>query len=138
MILSLVRSTYLDRCTLGKLHIDGTLFATIERARRGDHPCIPEGKYTLIPHKSPKHGDVYAFVGESCYEYAVPEGSEGRCLILLHSANLASELLGCVAPGLSPGFIGQEHAVLNSKAAMAAIRELLGSETHSITITGPT
>lgn len=134
MIFSLVRSDYLPHCTLGKLHIDGHLFATIERAQSGDHPCIPEGTYKLVPHKSPKFGDVYAFVGGSCFEYSVPEGHEGRCLILLHPANLASELLGCVAPGLSHGVIGQDKAVLNSRAAMAAIREMLGYEEHSVTI----
>lgn len=135
MILALVRSDYLATCTLGKLHIDGHLFATIERAQSGDHPCIFEGKYKLVPHKSPKFGDVYAFVGDQCYEWAIPDGQNGRCLILLHPANLASELLGCVAPGLSHGVIGQEKAVLNSRAAMAAIREMLGHEEHSITVT---
>jgi hypothetical protein len=134
MILSIQRD-YKDTCTPGRLHIDGTVFATMERARDGDHPCIPEGTYQLVPHVSPKHGDVYSFVGGVCYENEVPQGEEGRCLILLHSANTASELLGCVAPGLSPGYIGQERAVLHSKAAMSAIREMLGrEESHSIVI----
>lgn len=134
MILSLSR-TYLETCTMGKLHIDGTVFATMERARSGDHPCIPEDTYTLIPHESPKFGNVYAFVGGVCYENEVPAGRDGRCMILLHPANTAHELLGCVAPGFSPGYVGQERAVLNSRAAMAAIREILGKDSHSIHIT---
>lgn len=129
-----IARTYLDQCTTGRMHIDGHVFATMERARVGEHPCIPEGEYTLKPHISPKHGNVYAFVGDGVYEYKVQAGEVGRCLILLHPANTAHELLGCVAPGLSPGFIGQDHAVLNSKAAMAAIREMLGQETHTVTI----
>lgn len=134
MILPLVRTDYLPTCTLGKLHVDGTVFATMERAKTGDHPCIPEGEYQVVPHKSPKFGDVYAVIGGKCYEWEVPEGQDGRCLILIHPANLVSELLGCIAPGLSHGHIGQERAVLNSRAAMAAIKEMLGKETHRLII----
>ena len=139
MNLWLERLEYRDDCTLGKLHIDGATFPTIERARTGDHPCITTGMYDLKPHVSPKHGNVYSFIGGDVYEYSVPEGViGGRCLVLLHSANLASELLGCVAPGLAAGFIGNEHAVLNSKAAMAAISTLLGrTESHQVRISGP-
>jgi len=138
MNLWLERLEYRDDCTLGKLHIDGATFPTIERARTGDHPCIPTGMYELKPHASPRHGDVYSFIGVNVFEFEVPLGKEGRCLVLLHSANLASELLGCVAPGLGSGFIGNEHAVLNSKAAMSAISTLLGrTESHQIRISGP-
>lgn len=133
MIFTIAR-TYLNDCTTGRMHIDGHVFATMERSRTGDHPCVPEGLYDLVPHKSPKFGNVYAFIGANVYEWAVPEGKEGRCLILLHPGNTYHDLLGCVAPGLSPGHIGQDPAVLNSKAAMGALREMLGTESHTVTI----
>lgn len=133
MNLSLFRH-YFDDCTLGKLHVGGVVFSTIERPQTYEHPCIPQGTYSLVPHVSPEHGDVYAFVGGTCYEYAVPEGKEGRCLIELHPANFASQLLGCIAPGLADGFMDEKRAVFHSRAAMAALREILGKETHSILI----
>ena len=138
MNLWLERLQYLDDCTLGRLHIDDAVFPTMERARIGDHPCISPGVYDLKPHISPKHGEVYSFIGGNVYEWEVPAGLVGRCLVLLHSANTAEELLGCVAPGLTTGFFGQVHAVLNSKAAMSAISTLLGRvETHKVRISDP-
>lgn len=133
-----IERTYLPECTLGTLTLDdGRTFATIERARRGDHPCIPEGEYVLRPHESPHHGPVYAFVGPGVWEWAVPAGETGRCLIELHVANRASELLGCCAPGMAHGEMDGQPAVLHSAIALARISEVLGrTEVHNITIRG--
>jgi hypothetical protein len=138
MKLTLNRLSYPDGYTPGKLHIGEQVFDTIERARTGDHPCIPPGEYTLKPHTSPHQGEVYSFIGDGVYEWEVPAGKKGRCLVLLHSANKASQLLGCVAPGIGTGYIDNEHAVLSSQTAMAAISTLLGrTESHQITVTEP-
>lgn len=64
--------------------------ATLERPAAGEHPCIPAGEYDVDwtdthPHHNP------------CYEIMrVP----GRTAILIHTANVFEQLLGCVAPGV--------------------------------------
>lgn len=132
--------TYLPECTLGQLTLDdGQVFATMERARRGDHCCIPEGDYVLRPHVSPKFGPVFAFVGPGVWEWAVPPGETGRCLILLHPGNTASDLLGCIAPGLRHGELADQPAVLDSRKALERISAVLGrQDVHPITIRSAT
>ena len=76
---------------------------TVERPRPGlinDHPCIPATErgydmdWTVGVH--PKHPEVY--------EIQVP----GRTAILVHSANVMEQLLGCIAPGRAVGHIELE------------------------------
>jgi hypothetical protein len=81
------------------LSIDGVFAAfTIERVKKGldpsnVHPCIPEGIYDLglyaSRHWTPITGHNMIMVME------VPDRSD----ILLHPANRADQLLGCIAPG---------------------------------------
>jgi len=51
--------------------------------------CIPTGTYIARKHRSPKFG-------QSVHILDVP----GRSEILIHPANYAHQLLGCIAPGL--------------------------------------
>lgn len=75
--------------TFGHLDTGSFECATLERPETGDHPCIPLGEYDVNwtdvhPHHNP------------CYEVMrVP----GRTAILIHSANVFEQLLGCIAPG---------------------------------------
>lgn len=106
---------------------DGATLYTVERMRTGDHPCIPAGVYEMKLDYY-HHGDYPA------YEIIVPS----RSRILIHAANRATELLGCIAPGKALGFIAHELAVLQSRMALRAFMERMQNvERDSLTITDP-
>jgi len=74
--------------------------------------CIPAGMYTLKQANLPINGECYQIVD-------VPNRSD----ILIHSANLVSELRGCIAPGIKYGV-----EVLYSKAHLAQLINVVGNE----------
>jgi hypothetical protein len=116
----------------------GLVLPTIERpwipnpAGAGGLPfksCIPDGYYKLVPHNSPDHPNTYALVAESLgvYHLALPRGLPfGRTACLIHTANVVSEVVGCIAPGLTRGTLKGAPAVLSSAAAMSRLRAILG------------
>lgn len=107
--------------TFGKwLDGDGEqLCFTIERPYTGDHPCIASGTYTFNDYSSPTKGDVWLRDDAAA--------NDGRSMIEIHVANMASQLLGCIAPGLSIGAIDGVPAVLSSHAAFAMLKSKLPS-----------
>ena len=131
--MKLDRIAYLPEATVGRLMIDGceTLY-TIERpwiAGRapGGAPnvsCVPDGVYSLVRHARP-NGDVcVALRNPSCGVYYSQEhvpAAGGRTLILIHSANYASELQGCIAPGLGLTVNENRLMVTASRQAMAIV-----------------
>lgn len=130
----LVRHAYLPDCTLGWLHMGSLSLATIERPWvPDDHPggrnsesCIPDGLYDLRHHNSDKFPNVFALTAAEHGVYYMPAdrpGGIGRFAILIHVANRASEVEGCIAVGLQHGTIGGEEAVLNSRKAMHRLRD---------------
>lgn len=93
--------------TLGQFVMPGNgTFYTMERRSVGEHPRIPAGNYEMVL-------DFYHKGNYPAYLLVVP----GRDRILIHIANRASELLGCIAPGQSIGFLAEELAVLQSRMA---------------------
>lgn len=68
--------------------------------------CIPKGTYNVTRFKSPSKGDVFLL-------HDVPD----RSMIEIHPANVPTELLGCIAPGLEFGELAGKPAVLSSKLA---------------------
>jgi hypothetical protein len=116
-----------DDGTFGELVTDsGLRLATGELPwKNNDHgkSCIPAGIYRCHWIRSPKHGWCYQIMD-------VP----GRSMIEIHSANFmgdvdkgkVSQLLGCVALGLSVGELAPspvqeaQMAVLHSKDAITA------------------
>lgn len=96
--------------TLGQFSLnDQTTLYTMERQSTGPNSRIPQGLYELKL-------DYYHHGGYPAYQIIVP----GRDRILIHAANRAAELLGCVAPGKALGFLAGELAVLQSKLALMA------------------
>ncbi len=87
---------------------------TVERPWANNTPnisCIPEGEYTMRPRR-------YYRGGYDTWEICdVP----GRTYIMLHSANVPSELEGCVGVGSHRYFIGGEWAVESSRATLAEL-----------------
>src|SRR6267143_2977916 len=93
--------------TLGQFSLaDSSTLYTMERMSVGEHPRIPAGLYEM-------RLDTYHKGGYPAYQSIVPE----RDPILIHVANLASQLEGCIAPGKQLGYYLSQLAVLQSKLA---------------------
>ena len=127
----LTRYCYGDEATLGRLEFDGQVLHTLERpwlpGLPGGMPflsCIPDGEYQLLPHVRPNGDYVLALRNPDLSVWHstanVPE-SGGRSLILLHAANYASEIQGCIAPGMGKTILGNRPMVTHSRKAMKAL-----------------
>lgn len=87
--------------------------------------CIPKGTYKVVPRFSEKYGDHY-------HIQDVPN----RDLILIHVANYASDLLGCIGVGTSLVDINKDGMLdtSNSTLAMNNLRRVIGKNTFELTI----
>lgn len=165
MIVTLERFSYSDTETEGVLTVGNLRLATIEQpwvanpnGARGGKPsksCIPDGVYTLRPWKRPDDGDddhaeedVWIIVNPELGVYKLPRDHEpgrGRNLCLIHKANFARHVRGCIAPGLHRQPMHDKkasrtvQAVQSSRKAMAKLRDMLGLENwHILSITSVT
>lgn len=108
-LIQIVRSKKLStpEATYGTLSFNGALVGfTVEQPWNNnikDMSCFPEGHYQLLAHDSPKHPNSVAFHNPALNVYAepnmLPSGVVGRTDCLIHPANFAQELEGCVAVG---------------------------------------
>ena len=131
--------------TQGFLSFDGEILATIERPWiPGDTPggkpfesCVPDGRYQLLPFTRPNGDNVLALVNETLGVY-LHEGDRpnnvGRYLCLIHSGNWVSNVVGCVAPGLSFGPSAQGPMVKSSKAAVKRIMDFVDNDDAELEI----
>ena len=113
---------------MGVLKVDNSLFYTIEKPWKDNTPsesCIPAGTYKCVWHSSPSKGMCYLIT-------KVPNRSQ----ILIHSANYASELLGCIALGMTLTTMkrGGGKGVLQSRKAMDTFHQLTGGKPFLLTI----
>jgi hypothetical protein len=78
--------------------------------------CIPIGKYDVVKRKSPKYGNHF-------HVQDVPN----RDMILIHSGNYISDILGCILPGRNPADINNDgySDVTHSKQTMAELNKIL-------------
>lgn len=128
---------------------DGHQWYTMERPWLGDKPgvsCIPAGLYMLVPHTI-MHGPLaglqtYALSNPELGVFPEPPASYSgsnpvRVSILIHPANWAFQLLGCIAPGKArgllapPGSQSPEPAVLSSREAFDEVLAALGGINQS-------
>lgn len=104
--------------TLGVLTFDGMpRLVTLEEGWRGNQrqvSCIPEGKYTISRHQSPKFGETF-----------IVNDVPNRSHILFHAGNTDEDTLGCILVGCEYGEIKKKPAVLRSKAAFLLFMNLL-------------
>ena len=117
-----LKRRYFPDGTFSTLHrADGTqICVTVERPWLDNAPnvsCIPEGVYSVKKTVSPRFGEAYFLEGET----VSLAGPSPRTHVLFHAANLAKELQGCIAPGLSFGALSGSWAVLSSKVALSAL-----------------
>lgn len=109
--------------TFGEWFINDKFFChTLERPADGDHPCIPAGTYECNRFHSPRNGLCWLL-----------DNVPGRSMIEVHSSNVYTQLLGCIAPGMTLGVFGGLPAVLQSKLAMQKLYGMLG-DTFMLTI----
>lgn len=141
MILTLTRDPVQphDYCTLGRLAAAGHAFDTVERpwvpgpagtvCGHSGTSCIGVGTYRLDPRDTEAKGRHWilsnAALGVYRYPQDVPSGAYARSLVLIHIANWAHELLGCIAPGTARAQTNGEWGVSGSRDAMNALRVLL-------------
>lgn len=136
-------------CTLGILQVNGRKFHTIERpwlpnpsgpGGMRQESCIPVGTYRLEPRETEARGKHWILSNRALGVYAQPQDMPngqpwGRSLVLIHAANWAHELLGCIAPGKARTVSNGEWMVTSSRDAMNELRTLLGNQIDlSITI----
>ena len=104
--------------TEGFLSFGDEILATIEQEWR-EHPdgnpggennnsCVPAGKYALLSHTRPDGKEVVALMNEDLGVYYLAgdrPDDKGRYLILCHIGNWVTDIVGCIAPGLSKGHL---------------------------------
>nr|WP_086940029.1 DUF5675 family protein [Thaumasiovibrio occultus] len=128
---------YFKHGTFGTLHstTGEELCATVERPWLNNKPresCVPSGTYRLLPHNSPTFGACYALEAEALG--VTRWGPSLRSHILIHVANLPSELAGCIAPGETFGSVNGEWGVIRSRAAFNRLMDFLGQDEWQLRI----
>lgn len=125
-------------CTLGTIALEGAdspVFQTVERpwlagppgtvCGRKDQSCIGAGTYQLETRFTEARG-VHFMVSNPAlgiYRYPsdIPAGAYGRSLVLIHAANWAHELMGCIAPGARRQYMDGELGVADSRQSLRAL-----------------
>lgn len=151
MKLQLRRDFRSDACTLGVLSFstphEDFVAQTIERpwipmpGFRGGlsgKSCVPEGIYRLERHNSEAHPNTWALVNSDLdvLHYEDPIRPQLRALVLIHVANFARELRGCIAPGVGRSLDDAGiHMVTKSRIAMLELKRLLPwDDSHTLEI----
>jgi len=102
-------------CTLGMMTIGDSVLQTIERPWVPSPLCksgkkgvsrVAFGQYKLVTHSSEAHPKTWALVNPDLdvLHWPDPKFPNARTVCLIHAANFASELRGCIAPGLGRSF----------------------------------
>ena len=124
MQLQLTRFAHYPDRTIGLMELGGRHWYTVERPWLDNAPnisCIPTGEYTMQKVTSPRFGpDTWEVMD-------VP----GRTHILIHSANWAKQLEGCIAPGR--GLFANLDGVTNSRNALGEL-ERITSDIETMTL----
>lgn len=117
--ITLERFAYTPMGTFGKIIFDEFECFTVERPwldNKARQSCIPEGSYPL------KLG-MYNRGGYPAYEV---QNVPGRSLIKIHIGNTMDDIIGCIAPGKSLGFVGGKWGVTSSKKTFQEFMQAMG------------
>lgn len=139
-MIELIRFRMDDRGTFGFLIVPGHgSWVTVERPwldrdEAGHHwpygvdqrSCVREGTYTLSREHSNKYGKpMWHLIGEGVtYQHSPKDPLEWRSNVMIHGANKASELQGCIAPGKIYDPVNSQ--VLKSQTALGELTLALG------------
>ena len=147
MNLLLQRDPSTDEHTYGVLRVDDWTLQTIERPWiPADHlggtngiSCVPCGTYQLVLHDTAAHPQTWALVNPDLGVWHDPievPPSGGRSDVLIHPANMASQLLGCIAPGTDRKTLNGVAMVMQSRLAFSRIKAVLAWQPgHTLEIT---
>lgn len=126
--LTLQRWCHGPHCTFGRIMLDpGIHIYTVERPWLDNRPvvsCIPVGMYVCQPREFKRGG----------YMAIEVTNVEDRSHILFHKANNASQLSGCIAPGMTLGVFRAEWSVLDSAGAFDLLMSEVGGQTWRLKI----
>ena len=131
MIGKLTRYESTSSGTFGVMTFDGLTLQTVERPwlnNKSFESCIPAGEYKLEPFTRPNGDNVYALVGGSVSLHK--EDGFKRYLVLIHAGNYMTDVVGCIAPGLTR----HESMVTSSRNAMGKLMAHLAGGEHSLII----
>lgn len=121
----LERFAYSPYGVFGKIIFPEFECFTVERPWLDNKPresCIPEGRYRL------KLG-MYNRGGYPAYEVMdVPN----RSLIKIHIGNTIDDIVGCIAPGKSLGYLERKWGVTSSKKAFKEFMGAMGDAEDSM------
>jgi hypothetical protein len=120
-------------CTLGLLFVGTLSLCTIERpwipsaVGKGGQKgvsCVPVGTYRLVRHNSDAHPMTWALVNpELDVVHFATDADPRRALVLIHIANWARELRGCIGVGTrAQSDSAGTHMVADSKKAMRLLQ----------------
>lgn len=112
--------------TFGELTFGKMSLYTVEQVWADNQPfvsCVPAGTYTVEPHEG---RGPWVLTSEPLAVTRWQEHGSKRYTCLFHAANRASELQGCIAPGMSLGLVGGEWAVGSSGAAIRRMMNYFG------------
>lgn len=135
-------------CMSGVLVIKDEMFFTVERpwiphpTSPGGMPlksCIPNGKYRIEKFVRPNNDVVPVLINEALGVYARAEDRANdteRFACLMHAANFAHNVKGCIGPGVGAQFKNNSYSTTYSKKAMARIKHYLNNGLTHIEITG--
>ena len=160
MLITLKRFSYGEFETEGQLIIGSHIFATIEQpwtpnfnGAPGGKPfesCVPDGMYRLASFVRPKNKrNTFILWNPKLGVHRWPQDhvhGSGRDLCLIHRANWARQVQGCIAPGKERRPMRDKkseskypaQAVIQSGLAMNKIVELLGDGQHLLSIENDT
>jgi hypothetical protein len=114
-----------DEGTLGLLEFGALRHFCLEPPWRGNRvgSRIPSGDYRLERHLEGRWAGTWALVGGTVSHQPTP--GFDRAAVVFHPGNLATDSSACPLPGLRVGILGGRLAVLDSRAALAEILDLL-------------
>lgn len=129
-----------DRCFGALFQRDRFIAHTLEPGDLDTKaPRLPAGFYHLTPHgwepDTPvRYRQTWALNGATVSHQAEP--GVPRSAVLIHAGNVDDETLGCILLGLGRGLVKGEMGVTQSRAAVDALRDLVGHNSAYLTIMG--
>lgn len=136
--LTLLRETPQDERTFGVLmHGQLVLCRTMEPGEKDlGAPRVAPGWYRCEPHgwgpEAVRFRQTWALVGRDVSHF--PEPGVPRSAILIHAGNTDEQTLGCILVGMRRGELNGEPALLESRVAMEALRNLIGNDPFGLSI----
>jgi len=102
----------------GKILMEGFAVEPPWKGNERNVSCIPEGRYEVVRHDSPKFGDVY-----------LVKDVPGRSNILFHAGNYRKDTKGCILPGHALMDMNKDGQwdVSQSRQTLEQLKQIAGS-----------